>query len=213
MAAGRWTIAPLILLGAVFLIADDYIIKTVAVGPIESYPARATVGSVTIAADPYSTNEKSYTAFDVKKLNSQGYFPLHVIIQNSSKDFLKIRTRNIILVTASGQHLYTTPASVLVDDVVGKGFTSRIPLLGSSDSTTTGKPGSPLSDFSSKELTNRLLDPGTVSDGFLYFFTPEPKKNPFAGSTLFIPKLEKEGTNQALGPFSIPLDPALTTSP
>ena len=202
-----------VIFGAALLMADDYLIKTVKVQPMESYPAQASVGNVTIAADPYDTNKKSLTAFDVKKLNSSGYFPLHVIIQNGSSDFLKIHTRNIILITSSGQHLYTTPASVLVDDVVGKGFTSRIPLLGSRDSTTTGKPGSPLSDFSSKELTNRLLDPGTVSDGFLYFFTPEPKKNPFAGSTLFIPKLEKEGTNQALGPFSIPLDPALTTSP
>jgi hypothetical protein len=54
-----------------------------------------------------------------------------------------------------------------------------------------------------------LIDPETVSDGFLFFFIPEPKANFFAGTTLYIPKLEEEGTHKALGPFSIPLDSAL----
>ena len=189
--------------------AADYRIKTVKIEPIESYPARTAIGDVTIAADPYPNDEKSYTAFDVKKLNSRGYFPLHVIIHNSSRDFLKVATRNIILVTSSGQHLYTTPSTVLVDDVIGKGFGSRIPIVGSEDLSISAKPGSPLSDFAAKELTNRVVDPGAVSDGFLFFFTDEPKKNLFAGSTLYIPKLEAEGTGKSLGPFSIPLDPAL----
>jgi hypothetical protein len=200
------------LFGAALLTAADYRIKTVKIAPIESYPARTAIGGVTIAADPYSTNEKSYTAFDVKKLNSQGYFPLHVIIQNASRDFLKITTRNIILVTASGQHLYTTPSTVLVEDVVGQGFGSRIPIVGSDDLSISAKPGSPLSDFATKELTNRVVDPESVSDGFLFFFTDQPKNNPFAGSTLYIPKIEAEGTGRSLGPFSIPLAPALAPS-
>jgi hypothetical protein len=198
-----------ILCATVLLMASDYQIKTVKIAPIESYPARTAIGDVTIAADPYSTNEKSFTAFDVKKLNSHGYFPLHIIIHNASRDFLKIVTRNIILVTSSGQHLYTTPSSVLVEDVIGKGFGSRIPIVGSDDLSISRKPGSPLSDFASKELTNRVVDPGAISDGFLFFFTPQPKKNLFAGGTLYIPKLEAEGTGRSVGPFTIPLDPAL----
>jgi hypothetical protein len=193
-------------------LALDYRIKTVELLPIESYPARTTLGGVTIAADPYDTNEKSFLAFDVKKLNSQGYFPLRIIIKNESKSFLKISTRNITLITASGQQLYTTPATLVVNDVIDSGLTSHIPLVGSGDLTTSTKTGSPLWDFTNKELTNRYLDPGTVSDGFLFFFTQDPKQNLFVGSTLYIPKLEEEGASKTLGPFFVPLNSALSSS-
>jgi hypothetical protein len=207
-----WVGTLLILLFPASLFAPDYEIKSVKVLPIESYPARITLGDVTIAADPYDTSEKSFSAFDIRNLNSQGYFPLHVIIQNSSKAFFKIRTLNVVLVTASGQQLYTTPAAVVVGDVFKSGFTNRIPLIRSYDPTTSTRTGSPLSDFTGKELTNRIIDPGTVSDGFLFFYTTDPKKNLFAGSTLYIPKLEEEGSRNTLGPFFIHLDPALSSS-
>jgi hypothetical protein len=183
-------------LGMIALSFAEYQVRTVKVLPVESYPARAELGGVTIAADPYASNEKSYTAFDIKNLNSRGYHPVHIIIRNASQNYLNIRTRNIVLITPSGQQLYSTPATVVVEDV---------------SSSKSTKLGSPLSDFTNKELTNRLVDPGTVSDGFLFFFTPTPKANGdfFAGSTLYIPKLEEEGTRKGLGPFAIPLDPAL----
>jgi hypothetical protein len=201
----------LILLAGMVLPAADYQIKTVKILPIESYPARTTLGGVTIAADPYSTNDKSFSAFDVRDLNSRGYFPVHIIIRNDSKTLLTVRTRNVVLITASGQQLYTTPATVVVEDVVKAGRRKKFPLMKSHDLSTSTKPGSPLSDFTGKDITNKMIDPGTVSDGFLFFFTPTPKKNPFAESTLLFPKLEEESTHKTLGPFSIPLNPALST--
>ncbi len=204
------SIAWLILAVAAF--AADYVIKTVQVLPIDSYPSRQTVGAVTIAADPYATNEKSYTAFDVKDLNSRGYFPLHVIIQNSSPNFVTIHVRNIQLKTAGGEQLYTTSATIVVQDVIKAGFVSRLPKMKSHDQTISTKTGSPLLDFTGKELTNRQIDPGSVSDGFLFFYTTEPKKNLFAGSTLMIPELIDEGSHRPVGSFSIPLGSATTAS-
>ena len=195
--------------GVIALMASDYTMKTAKVLPIESYPARITVGGITIAADPYDTDEKSYTVFDVKKLNSQGYFPLHVIIQNTSQEYLMVRTRNIVLITESAQQLFTIPAAVLAQDLF-KG--KSLDKMTEKDRTTAASRnlGTPLSDFAGKDLTNKLLEPGKVSDGFIFFFTSSPKKNLFAGSTLFIPKLEEEGTRKSVGPFSIPLNPALS---
>jgi hypothetical protein len=190
-----------IVFSAVTLPAFDYQVRTVQVLPIESYPARTEVGGVTIAADPYGSNERSYSAFDVKNLNSRGYYPVHVIIKNSSPAFLNIRTRNIVLITPTGQQLYTTPATVVVEDVIKAGLVSKIPKMKSHDQSTSTKSGSPLSDFT--------IDPGTVADGFLFFFTESPKSDFFEGTTLFIPKLEEEGTRKPLGPFSIQLEPAL----
>lgn len=182
-------------LGTSALPALDYRIRKVPVLPIESYPSRAQMGEVTIAADPYPDDEKSRSAFDVKNLNSRGYYPVHVIVKNDSPYFLNLKTRNVTLITSDGQQLYTTPATVLVEDVIGSMST---------------KAGSPLSDFTAKELTNKIIDPGAVADGFIFFFTPNPKKNFFSGSTLHIPKLEEEGTHKPFGPFSIKLDAGLT---
>jgi hypothetical protein len=199
-----------ILLSVALSTAAEYRIKMVKVLPIESYPARATVEDVTIAADPYDTDRKSYRAFDVRKLNSMGYFPIHIIVENKTQDFIKVQARNIILVTASGKHLYTTPTSIIVDDISRAGTTGRAPQTRAANPAASGAEGSPQSDFASKELTNLLVDPGTVSGGFLFFFTDRPEENLFAGSTLYIPKLESEGGRRIFGPFSIPLDSALS---
>ena len=195
--------------GVIILIASDYKMKSVKVLPIESYPARITVRGITIAADPYDTDEKSYAAFDVKKLNSQGYFPLHVIIQNTSQEFLLVRTRNIVLITESAQQLFTFPAAVLAQDLFKGKSLDKMPEKDRATAASRNL-GTPLSDFAEKDLTNKLLEPGKVSDGFIFFYTSDPKKNLFAGSTLFIPKLEEEGTRKAIGPFSISLNPALS---
>jgi hypothetical protein len=194
-----------ILLGEAFLLAADYQVKTVRILPIESYPARISQGGVTIAADPYSTDEKSYSAFDVRDLNSRGYFPIHIILNNDSQMLLTIRTREITLITASGQQLYTTPATIVVEDVLKSALRKKFPLIKSHDKAPSTKTGSPLSDFTGKEITNKIIEPGAAADGFLFFFTPTPQKNPLKEGTLIIPKLEDEGTHKALGPFSIPL--------
>jgi hypothetical protein len=190
--------------------ALEYKMKKVDLLPIESYPAQITLNGVTIAADPYPTNEKSYTAFDIKNLNAKGYYPLRVIIRNNTQGYLSLRTRNIVLITAAGQQLYTTPVMNLVEDVMGKTMKDKLPEIKAKDQTIISKPGSPLIDFTDKELTNQLITPGSAASGFLFFFTPDPlKKGFFEGSTLFVPRLEEEGTHKPVGPFTIKLDAAL----
>jgi hypothetical protein len=202
----------LILLGETFLLAADYKVKTVKILPFTSYPAQISQSDVTIAADPYSTDEKSFSAFDVRDLNSRGYFPLHIIIKNDSQMLLTIRTREITLITASGQQLYTTPATIVVEDAIKLGLRKKFPLIKSHNKSISTKTGSPLSDFTGKEIANKIIDPGAVADGFLFFFTPTPRKNPLKEGTLIIPKLEDEGTHKVLGPFSIPLSPSSSKS-
>jgi hypothetical protein len=205
----KWLSILWLVLGVAALTASDYKIRTVKVLPLDSYPARITVEGIAIAADPYETDEKSYKAFDVKKLNSLGYFPVHVIIQNTSQYFLLVRTRNIVLITESAQQLFTIPATVVAGELF-KGTNLDKLSDRAREAPASRKLGTPLSDFTDKDLTNKLLEPGKVSDGFIFFFNPDPKKNLFSGSTLFIPKLEEEGTRKSVGPFSIPLNPALT---
>jgi hypothetical protein len=186
-----------ILLGTIAAVAQ-YRAKTVQVLPLEAYPARTVVGGIAIAVDPYPNDAKSSTAFDVRDLNTRGYHPVHIIVQNGTESFITVKTRNVVLVTASGQELYTFPASALVEDIFkGKEATSM-------------KAGSPLLDFTEKQLTNRQLSPGHTSDGFVFFYWQDAKKNLFAGSTLRIPEITDDDARKKIGPFLIPIDPGLT---
>ena len=104
------------------LVASDYRIKTVEILPVESYPAHVSVDDITIAADPYPNDEKCSTAFDVKKLASRGFFPVNIVIKNASPYYLKIKTLNITLETRLGQRLYSTPAAMVVEEVIGNKY-------------------------------------------------------------------------------------------
>ena len=185
----------LVLAGVLTGPAADYVVKTVKVQPIDTYPARITVGDVTVAVDPYATDEKSYTAFDFKNLNTRGYHPVHLIIQNSTQDYVTIRTRNIMLVNAAGMELFATSGAVLVNDLF-KGNLSY-------------KRGSPFSDFSAKELAGGRVDPNGVIDGFLFYYIPQPKGVALAGSKIVIPEVLNDSTRKPIGPFEIPLDPGI----
>jgi len=190
------------------LFAYDYQVKPVEVLPIESYPSRISVDDITIAADPYPNDDKSFTAFDISDLNSHGFFPVHVIIRNDSAYYLKIQTMNILLETRLGNRLYSTPATMVVEDLIGNKYVDSLSQLKDGD-TLSEKVASPLSDFTGKELTNSHIAPGTVHNGFLFFFSEKNKRSLFIGSTLHIPNIKEEGTRKSFGPFTIPLDPAL----
>ncbi|MBP1609318.1 MAG: hypothetical protein H6Q04_1553 [Acidobacteria bacterium] len=189
--------------------AADYRVKPVRLLPIESYPSQMTTGGITIAADPYNTDEKSYTVFDIKDLNSRGYFPVNIIIQNQTSSYVQLRTQNIVLLTSDARSLYPTSSTLLVEDVIRAGFLSKLPKMSSRDQTTSTKEGSPLIDFTTKELKNEPIEPGATVNGFLFFYSAEKKKNILGGSALIIPPLTVEGGQKGIGPFSIALHPAM----
>jgi hypothetical protein len=186
----------------------EYRVKPVRLLPIESYPSQMTVGGITIAADPYYTDEKSYSVFDIKALNSRGYYPVNIIIRNKTSNYVQVRTQNIVLLTAEAQSLYPTSSTLLVEDVIKVGFISKLPKMSSHDQATSTKEGSPLIDFTTKELKNEPIDPGTTVNGFLFFYSAEKKKNILSGGALIIPPLTVEGGQKGIGPFSIALNPA-----
>lgn len=190
------------------LLASEYTVKSVEILPLESYPAKMTVEGITVAVDPYPDDEKSSTAFDVDNLNSRGFFPVHVIIKNESPYYLKIRTQTILLETRLGERLYSTPAAMVIEDLIGKKYVDSMSSLRDGD-RMSNKVTSRVSDFTTKELSNTLLEPGKVRSGFLFFFSEKHKRSFFIGSKIYIPSIKEEGTDRTFGPFEILLDPAL----
>ncbi|HSW37855.1 MAG TPA: hypothetical protein VLL97_00010 [Acidobacteriota bacterium] len=168
---------------------------------IESYPAQTTVDGITIAVDPHFSDEKSYAVFNVRDLNSRGYFPLRVIISNSTGKYLKLHTRNAFLITASKTNIYTVPAVMIEKDLFSQNLGGR-----------KSRQEPPPNDFAARELVMQSIEPRSVVEGFLFFSLPETQKDYFRGSSLHIPGIEEEGTRKAFGPFIIELDPALSLS-
>jgi hypothetical protein len=101
---------------------------------------------------------------------------------------------------------------VLLDDLFSAASVDKISETKPRKTSKKTQIGTPLSDFTAKDLTNKLIDPGKTSGGFLFFTNPDANNNIFAGGTLYIPSLEEEGTRKTIGPFSIPLDPALSSA-
>ena len=134
-----------------FLFAIDYSVQKVEVLPIDSYPAHITTDDISIAADPYPDDEKSSKAFDVTNLNSRGFFPIHVIIRNDSPYYLKIKTQNIYLENRLGEFLYSTPAALVVEDLVGDRYVNSMSSLKDGE-RLSDKVATPLSDFTTKAL-------------------------------------------------------------
>jgi len=195
---------------AVFYVCGaDYIIKKVEVLPVESYPARVSVAQMTVAVDPYFTDAKAYKAFDVKDLASRGYFPVHVIIQNSSSNAIYFRTLKIVLTDGEAARFYATPATVLVEDVFNTTWSKKQPETRFREGPVRIKIGSPLVDFTTKELSNRQINSGTVASGFLYFYFGEVESSLFPNLSLVIPEITDEGSREMLEPFQIPLSAAL----
>lgn len=190
------------------IMASDYTIKPVEVMPIDSYPSRIAADDIIVAADPYPDDKKSSMAFDVEDLNSKGFFPVHIIIRNSSSYYVKLKTQNISLETRLGDRLYSTPATMVVEALIGKKYADSLSHLKDGD-RLSDKVATPLTDFTNKELKNLLLEPGSVTSGFLFFYSEKNKRSLFIGSTLRVPVLYEEGTEKTFGPFEIAMDPSL----
>jgi hypothetical protein len=163
---------------------------------------------ITVAADPYFSDTKAYKAFDERKLNSKGYFPVHVIIHNSTSNEISLRTLAIVLIGDGEKQFYTTPAAVLVEDVFDTNWQKKQPETRYREGPGRIKIGSPLVDFTTKELTNQSIAPGSVASGFLYFFLGKVEADLLQSFSLSIPEFIEERSQEKLGPFSIPLNAA-----
>ena len=75
----------------------DYKKLAVKVGPVEGYASRQSQGPVTIAADPFPSETRIRTVFDIKGLSKMGLVPINLIISNQGPDALSIDSASITL--------------------------------------------------------------------------------------------------------------------
>ena len=183
----------------------------VKVGPADGYASRQSQGPVTIAADPYPSETRIRTAFDVKGLSKLGLVPINIIISNQGPDALSVNGATITLLDPEYGSLPAIPPKEVVFMVL-KQARGRRRTLDRFPLPRTPIPGSRLekrtfeieADFIRKSLKRRIR-PRATAWGFVFFQLPE-RKSRLTGYKIIIPDVENDKTKQKLLYFDIEIE-------
>ncbi len=184
---------------------------SVKVGPVEGYASRQSQGPVTIAADPYPSETRIRTAFDVKGLSKLGLVPINLIISNQGPDALSIDGATINLQDPDYGSLRALPPKEVVEMILRLDRGRRRPLgvplprlgLGRGRSRVEKRALEMEDDFIRKSLKRRVR-PRATAWGFVFFQIPD-RKSRLAGLKIIIPDVENDRTQQKLLYFDIEL--------
>ena len=168
--------------------------------PADQYANKQTTDGVTIAAEPYTTDEQTKTAFG--KLNPWRYniLPVLVVIRNNSQDSIRLEKLHFEYELPDHSKVDATPAS---DVKYSRG--PRQPKIGPSLPGTVRIGGSknPLAapEIETRAFSAKILPPGDSASGFVYFETDVESQ----GASVYITGLENATTGKPLYYFEIPL--------
>jgi hypothetical protein len=177
--------------------------------PARSYPFVASQGRVSIAADPYETNDKIRTAFDIKDMEKLGIVPVNVIITNEGEDLILVNGQDVNLLDEKNHSLESLTVEEVVHAVISKGkspsthgptTSSRFPLP-----QREGLRGDAFEiemDFSNKALKEVRITPKATASGFVFFRLPNRQMR-LAGHKVYIPQIKNLKSKEDLLFFEI----------
>jgi hypothetical protein len=171
-------------------------------GAIDSYANRQTVEKLTVAAEPFDTEEETRQAFGKLNPNQYGILPVLVVMQNNSGEALSLETMRVEYILPSRQRLDATPAR----DVARSQGAKRPniypgPLPSPIPRSTSRK--SPLTawEIEGRAFAAKMLPPGESASGFFYFQVPHRP-----GSVLYITGIREAASRRELFYIEIPFD-------
>ena len=192
--------------------AGAYKNLAVKVGPVEGYASRQSQGPVTIAADPYPSETRIRTAFDVKGLSKIGLVPINLIISNQGPDALSINGATITLLDPEHRSLQALPPKEVVGMILRQ-TRRRSPLLGrlplprpgiGIDGSRLEKHAFEIEDDVIRKSLKRRIRPRATAWGFVFFQLPE-RRSRLSGYKIIIYDVENNRTQQKLLYFDIEL--------
>ena len=168
--------------------------------PAASYAHRQTSENVTIAAEPYVTDDQAKEAFGKVNPWRYGVLPVLIAIQNDRRDALRVDHLRLTYVLPDRTRIEATPAQD-VRFALGAKKPREVPgPLGK----VVGKGGkNPLSgwEIEGRAFAAKMIPPGESASGFFYFQTPEVSD----AASVYITGLVDAATSQELYYFEIPL--------
>jgi hypothetical protein len=164
------------------------------------YPHRQTSENVTIAAEPFVTDEQAKDPFGKVNPFRYGVLPILVVIENKSKDAIRVDHLKFVYTLADNSHIEATPAAdVRFLDGAAKPKMVPGPLGG----TKVSKGKNPLNEWEieGRAFSAKMIPPGQTASGFVYFQTSENS----AAASVNISGLMNAVTGKELFYFDIPM--------
>jgi hypothetical protein len=165
------------------------------------YPHRQTSEKVTIAAEPFVTDEQAHEAFGKINPYRLGILPVLIVIENSGPDAIRIDRARMFYNLPDGNKVEATPAQD-VKYLHGAREPGLVPGPFGGVHVAKVKNG-PLAEWEieGRALAAKMLPAGQSASGFVYFQAPVAS----AAATVVIEGLENPVTGKQLYYFEIPM--------
>jgi hypothetical protein len=169
--------------------------------PAASYTHRQTNAPVTIAVEPYNSEDKEKTAFGKLDIYRFGVLPVLVVMQNDSDKAIRLDNLTVQYSGPNGNHVEATPAKD-VRYLHGPRRPDIVP--GPTGAPKVGRSKkNPLDawEVEGRAFTARMLPPNQTASGFFYFQTGLQR-----GATIYLSGLSEAASGKDLFYFEIPLE-------
>lgn len=170
--------------------------------PASEYANKLTIAGLTIAADAFITPRETKAPFGKLNPNDHGVLPVLVVMQNDSRQTLRLEQMRVEYLREDGRRIKAVPASevrflygIEKPNLSGRRVPHPIPGL--------GKKKNPLAaeEIEGRAFSARMLPPGDSASGFFYFNTA-----PLRSAQLYITGISEASTGQELFFFELPLE-------
>jgi hypothetical protein len=173
---------------------------TFQVKPADQYANKQTSDGITMAAEPFTTDEQAKTAFG--KLNPWQYniLPVLVVMRNDSPRTIRLEKLHFEYELPDHSKVDAIPAS---DVKYSRGPNRPKVSTGPLGGVKVGGGKNPLNapEIETRAFAAKVLPPGEAASGFVYFETDVTS----AGALLYVTGLEDASTGKELYYFEIPL--------
>lgn len=168
--------------------------------PVSEYPHRQTSENVTIAAEPFLTDEQARDAFGKVNPWREGILPMLVVIQNDGPAAVRVDRIRFVYVLPDRTRIESTPAAELRFLKGVKAPTTgpkmpKIPVVGK-----TGKNSMAEWEIEGRAFSAKMIPPGQSASGFVYFQTSTSSH----ASTLYVSGLVNAVSGAELYYFEVP---------
>lgn len=166
---------------------------------MDSIDAKQTVSDVTVAVQPYRTDESAKKAFGKVNPYEYGILPVLVMIRNDSKKTIRLSTMKPEYISPTRDRIEATPAGdVKYARAPKRPNMNPGPIPGI---RLKGKNPLAAEEIESRGFTAQMLPPGESAHGFIYFQTGYQR-----GASFYLTGVQDASTGQDLFYFDIPME-------
>jgi hypothetical protein len=171
-----------------------------AVRPAAQYTHHQSSENVTIAAQPYETDEQAKEAFGKVNPWRLGILPVLIVIQNDGPDAIQLDRMKLYYELPDRTRVEATPASDVKYIHGAQQPKARPNPIGRN---SVSHPKSPLGEWEieGRAFAAKMLPPGQSASGFVYFQVAQTS----AAASVFIEGLVNPVTGKELYYFEIPM--------